>query len=243
MDRSLYRDHHRLEESHWWFLGRRKIIRTLLETLRLRAPSRVLDIGSGAGGMLETLLPYGSVSALEGDAESATHIRERYADRVTVLPQFFEQANILPGSFDVVSLFDVLEHIEDDEAALRKIFAILSPGGTLIITVPAFPFLWSGHDVLNRHFRRYVGKELRFKIEQAGFKIRRLSYFNFFLFLPIVIARLFFRASGRVESDFHVPNAGTNTLLMKIFSAEHAFVRRVNLPIGVSILAVAKKEV
>lgn len=243
MDRLLYRDHQQQEESHWWFVGRRRVVAMLLKTLRLNSSRRLLDVGSGAGGMLELLLTYGQVTSLEGDAECAEHIRERYGERVTVLPHFFESLDPTKQTFDVVSMFDVLEHIEDDVAALKKIHALLVPGGWYIATVPACPFLWSSHDDLNKHYRRYMKRELCQKVEQAGFTIARCSYFNFFLFVPIFFARMLFRLIGRVDSDVRAPSAGVNGLFAKIFSFERFCLSRFSFPIGVSLFIIAKKNV
>jgi SAM-dependent methyltransferase len=241
MERQLYRDHEQQEERHWWFLGRRRIISTLLSRLGLGTDRRILDIGSGAGGMLEALLPYGRVTSMEGDAESAEHIRQRYGENVMVIHRFFDGTEGLPETYDLVTMFDVLEHIEDDATALANVYGLLPPGGILVLTVPAFPILWSGHDVLNRHFRRYRKGQLRRRVEQAGFRIQRLGFFNFMFFFPILLVRLAFRALHRTESDFRVPSAGMNAFFLRIFAAERFIVTRGGFPFGVSLFCVATK--
>lgn len=241
MDRTLYLHHLEREDTHWWFLGRRRIIQELIAKLGLKTPLRILDIGSGTGGLLSLLLPFGEVSALEGDGESANRIGARYENKIKVYKSFLESADFTNQIFDLITSFDVLEHIEKDEEALDKIYALLAPGGTFLITVPACPFLWSGHDEMNDHFRRYLKAELRSKLEKAGFEVDRISYFNFFLFLPVLLARYYFRLRGRIGSDIGMPSSIINQALLRIFSAERFFLRWANFPLGVSIFAIARK--
>lgn len=242
MDRELYHDHHHLEESHWWFLGRRYIVEDFLKNF-LEFGDRILDVGSGGGGMLEVLLRYGSVTAMEGDTESVERIRVRYGDRVAIIPSFLEQSQLSLKSFNVVTMFDVLEHIDDDDEALRIIHNILPDNGIFIATLPACPFLWSGHDELNQHYRRYVRRDLCRRLQAAGFTIERISYFNFFLFFPTLLIRIVFRCIGRVGIDTRVSNGGMNSFLARLFSFERFFLRNRNFPIGVSLIVVARKSV
>lgn len=146
-------------------------------------------------------------------------------------------------SFDLVTLFDVLEHFEDDGAALA-IYERLNSGGYVVLTVPAFRFLWSEHDDLAHHQRRYTKRELQDTLEKAGFRIVRLSYFNFFLFPVVAVARLAkkFLGINTGATDFFMPSAPINSLLASLFSAERYFLRYINFPFGVSIIAIAQKE-
>jgi SAM-dependent methyltransferase len=244
MERILYHDHERYEDTHWWFLGRRAIVDAVLRGLHIPQGARLVDIGSGAGGMLSSLLPYGEVWSLEGDAESANRIRERYGARVNLVPDFFEQATLPESSFDVVTMFDVLEHIEDDAAALKRIAGLLKPGGMYVATVPARPSLWGHHDVLNRHYRRYLRSDLRRVIESSGLVIETCSYFNTFLFPMIYVVRRLWRLLGKTESDIHQPGPFVNGLLARLFSAERGWIAsKRSFPIGVSLLVVARKPV
>ncbi|MBI4138634.1 class I SAM-dependent methyltransferase [Candidatus Uhrbacteria bacterium] len=239
MDRDVYRALDELNETHWWFLGRRAVVSDILSRLPQFSGRRILDIGSGAGGMIETLLPHGTVTAAEGDSASREALQKRFGERVRVLPGFLGDIDL--AGHDVITMFDVLEHIEDDRAALRAIWDALPSGGRFICTVPAFKLLWSGHDVMSHHFRRYARAELIRKLTETGFVIERVTFFNFFLFPAILALRLVFRALGRKDSDFNVPAPFVNGILARIFSAERFLLRHMNLPWGVSLLVVARK--
>ncbi len=241
MDRSITADHHRFDESHWWFVGRRAVVSTWIGLSKVGNGLNLLDVGSGAGGMLPLLLPHGSVSVIETDPESAAFLRRRYGDRIRLFEESFDRFRPTE-SFDVISLFDVLEHIENDGAALEKIRTMLKPGGQLICTVPACPMLWSGHDVLSHHFRRYTKKSLRASFIRAGFEIERMSYFNTILFLPVLALRAVSRLFGREQSDFRIPTVGLNQLLARVFSCERYLLRAFPFPIGVSLIVTATKK-
>ncbi len=240
MDRHVYEDHHALDRTHWWFVGRRMIIADILAWLNLPKGGRIIDIGSGGGGMLELLLPYGTVEALEGDVPSVEEIRRRYGDRVQVMPETFERSTFA-GPYQLITMFDVLEHIEDDVAALKKIYDAVAPGSLFVCTVPALPILWSGHDEMSHHFRRYRRCGLIERVRTAGFQVERVTFFNSILFLPAVLMRMVFRVTKRRDSDFRVPTSGVNALLTRIFSLERYWLRFANFPVGVSLLLVARK--
>jgi SAM-dependent methyltransferase len=242
MDRSLYHAHQDSDRSHWWFKGRERILSDVFGRLRFPLRKRFLDIGSGGGGLLEVLLRHAStVTAVEGDAESLARIREKYGDRVTTIQSYAEGLQVEPGSYDVVTLFDVLEHIEDDQATLQKIYDRLPEGGVFVCTVPACPSLWSRHDELNHHFRRYTRTELAKKVRQAGFDIQKVTYFNSFLFAPTFLVRWTSRLLKKEGTDFEKGSGALNGVLASLFGAERFFLRYLRFPIGVSLLLVAQK--
>lgn len=248
MDPSMYREFAELHEArHWWFVGRRRIVGALLVSLANgRRNLRILDIGCGTGGMIPVLAAYGRVTGIDGSPEALRYSREKHAGRADLLEIDFP-AQVPPGEpYDLVTLFDVLEHLDDDSAALRRAAGLLAEGGRLVVTVPAHRFLWSPHDEINQHRRRYSRRELEDRIRETGLRLRRLSYFNTFLFPAVVGARLVRRRltrKGDRRSDFRIRREWLNRLLADFFGAEAHLLRKFNLPFGVSLLAVAEKVV
>ena len=198
--------------------------------------------------MLAYLASYGKAQGVDIDEEAVGYCRER-----GLLDVRLGAAETLPfdnGSFDLVTALDVVEHLDDDVEALREIRRVLSPGGKLLMTVPAHAFLWGDQDEVNLHKRRYVAAEVRDRLTAAGFDVLRLTYINAFMFVPIAAVRMLRRLEHRLrprttnQSDFRYPAPRpVNFLLGWIFGAEAPIVRRANLPFGVSILALAQKPV
>lgn len=247
----MYRVHAELQDAHWWFRARGEIVLALLgDALRERAARangsgarrpRIVDLGCGAGGMIGRLAALGEAVGMDASPAAVEYAREVGVDiHLGALPAPVPFAD---GSFDAATLLDVLEHIDDDRAALAAIRGLLRPGGILVVTVPAFPFLWSQHDELNEHRRRYVRAELREKLESAGFDVLRLSYFNTFLFPPIAAVRLAGRLGGRRDEPMEgrVPKP-VNALLRELFASERWLLRSGSLPFGVSLIAVARSH-
>jgi SAM-dependent methyltransferase len=243
VEQDFYSEYYELEDRHWWFVGRRRIFLALLDDLvGGRRDLDLLDFGCGTGTMAGHLARYGTVEAVDADADAVAFCRRRGLARVQQLT-----GDGLPfedGRFDVVTTFDVLEHIEDDLSALTELHRVLRPGGVLVAAVPAFPFLWGPQDVISHHYRRYVRPELRARLEDAGFAVRRASYFNSLLFPAVAAIRIVRRAFPEPEelrSDFGVGPARLNRALAAAFGGEAALVRRRDLPFGVSLLAVAER--
>src|SRR5207249_11529795 len=158
MDPSMYRSFAELHESrHWWFVGRRRILASVLEeTLRGRRSLRILDIGCGTGGMVPLLSAFGRVTAIDPAEAAIRYSREKYGRKAEFLQVDFPREAPPAGEYDLVTLFDVLEHLDDDREALRKAVSLLHREGRMVLTVPAHRFLWSPHDEINRHRRRYA---------------------------------------------------------------------------------------
>lgn len=238
MDSALWDAIARVERRHWWFRGRREIVAEVLRR-RLPAGARVVDVGCGTGFVLERLLDDFDATGLEPDAS----VRARAADTVRGrirAGSTDDLSAIPPGSADAVLLLDVLEHLDDDAAALRAVTPLLRPGGFILVTVPAFPALWSSHDVRNEHRRRYTRRSLVETFRRAGLVPTLASYFNTRLFPLAIVHRTLGRLAGHAsERELALPPAAINERLFRIFSGEGARLGH-GLPVGLSLLATAE---
>jgi SAM-dependent methyltransferase len=229
-----------LEERHWWFVARRRILLDVLErNFDQTGGLHILDAGCGGGATMESLRRYGSVRGLEISEEAVEYNRERCRE---VSLGSIEQMPFPDSRFDLVLALDIIEHVPDDLQALRELFRTLRPGGSLLVTVPALQMLWSAHDVINGHYRRYTLGELRDQVETAGFEVVTATYFNTLLFPLIVALRWLWRFRPKsTASDFTQLPRPLNALLTGLFSLEKLLVGRIRLPFGVSVLCYARK--
>jgi len=227
-----------IESRHWWFVARRRILEDLI-AMRIvpRANARILEAGCGTGGNLDLLGGFGQVIAFEYEeyARDIARTRTNVDVQSGHLP---DGLDCIDGSFDLIALFDVLEHIQQDCASLSALGELLAPGGKLFLTVPALQFLWSEHDVLHHHRRRYSKRHLRSVIEGAGLKVDFISYFNFFLLPAAIIERLGSRLVGGKPTLEQVPSPAINGFLNRIFAFERYLLRSVSLPVGLSLCAI-----
>jgi SAM-dependent methyltransferase len=243
MEADFYRQYFALEGRHWWFLGRRKIFLRLIRSLLPAGNQEILDFGCGTGAFLPHLEQFGRVSAVDGDHDAVAFCHQRGRTEVLhVAPE--ARLPFGDGQFDLVTTFDVLEHIEDDVATMSELRRVLKPGGALVAAVPAFMFLWGDQDEISHHFRRYRADDLSARLRAAGFSVEKTSYFNTLLFPPIAALRLIrrrLRAPTAERTDFTIGPPRLNTLLGRAFGAEAPIVARARLPFGVSVLAVARR--
>jgi SAM-dependent methyltransferase len=240
MERDIYRSMRELQREHWWFLGRRRFVSALVDSLALPPGARILEAGAGSGGNVGMLRAHGEVSAFEMDAEAAAFCT---ADQGIACPLgTLPHANPYEGHerFDLVVALDVLEHIDDDVGSLRSLGACLAPGGRLLLTVPAYQWLYSGHDEIHHHRRRYTRGSLERVVAAAGLRVHRAGYFNSML-LPVVGAvRLSSRfLRGAPAPDARMPGPRVNAWLARLFGAEAATARRGGFPAGLSLFLVA----
>lgn len=246
MTPEFYDAHDRLEDRHWWFEGRRRVIREVLRRHLLpRAKRRVLDVGCGTGGMFPLLMEFGAVDGAEFSADARARAQRKFPGRrveACALP-----AQLPEGTWDVVTAFDVIEHLDEPVASLQAMASRLPFDGQVVVTVPAFQFLWSHHDEANHHRRRYGRLELVTHLAEAGLKVTFASYFNTLLFPAVAGARLLERvlpARPRregAEADLAPTPEPLNGLLTTLFGGERFAVGRASLPFGVSLIAVAQR--
>ncbi|NLE77233.1 MAG: class I SAM-dependent methyltransferase [Chloroflexi bacterium] len=240
------------EDRHWWFASRTRALLNILDReLGGRGQVPILDVGCGAGNMVHHLWRYGPVVGLDSNPKPLEVARARgyrvWQGDATAMP--FED-----DRFGLVSVLDTVEHCEDDVAVLRECSRVLQPGGLLVLTAPAFAWLWSHNDDINLHRRRYAPAELRQRLEAAGLQVRRMTFNNFFAF-PLAAALILLRR-GRREPDLaspHLANCNAyqvemepasplvNRVLTQVGKVEAALLRLGNLPIGTSLIAIAEK--
>lgn len=232
MERKAYELLESIERS-WWYRGRAAAVHTALKKCGIVRCDNVLDFGSGCGGMSDTLRAIGNrVYAFEPDNASRTKAQKR--GYVYVYPT---EKEALGHTYDLIALFDVLEHIQDDVSFLSCARAALSPGGCLLITVPAHQFLWSAHDINHHHARRYSRRSLRKTLRVAGYNIEYLSHWNFLAFFPAVLMRLIGRSG---EGALRLP-VWADSILYGIVYLESLIGLLVRLPIGLSMVIIARK--
>ncbi len=250
MDIKSYEEHKKMQETHWWFRGKKDIVLDFAEKqagLSFKQENqKILDVGCGMGLMLNVLKDYGDVYGMDVEQIAVEYCLESYKDlknkvKIGALP---DEVPFNNESFDYVFALDVFEHVYDDRAAMKKVLNLLRPGGKLIITVPALMSMWSHHDEFNHHYRRYEKKELLEKISEVGFEIKRCSYYNVLLFLPAFLLR-WIKNMFKIESS-DVASVNTNSIfneiLYHIFSSEKKWLRNHDymLP-GVSLIMFAEK--
>jgi SAM-dependent methyltransferase len=237
--------YYELGKSYWWLAGKYRIIHdVLLRLLPAGGATRLLDLGCGPGNMLDFLAGHGTVFGSDFSADALRFCRGRRHERV--FRADFHRLPLREKSFDVVTAIDVIEHLQDDTRAIAELFQIVRPGGHLVVTVPAFMSLWGDHDELYGHFRRYRRRELRTKLQAAGFQVRKLSYFEPLFFVPLWLFRkwkkLMPRKGGLAQKDDFVATPGPlNAVLTEAIALERFALRHVSLPVGVTLLGVARR--
>lgn len=252
MQQHTYAILRRVEESHWWFVGRRRIITSFLERLcrgrgvansgnaGQRAPLNILDVGCGTGANLEMLSQFGNAQGVDVSTEALSFCRARGLENVK--QGAAEELPYEDNSFDLVTGLDVVEHLDDDVAGLKEMRRVLRPGGHALLFVPAFMFLWGVQDDISHHRRRYRLGELKRVVQQAGFEVERATYVNISFFAAILSGRLLMRALRlRPESENNITVGFLNGTLGRILGAERLALRYLNFPFGVSIICVARR--
>lgn len=241
MDEALLLSFAALEKTHWWFLVRRSLVLDQARRWAPRPAARLLEVGCGTGATLRGLVPLFAGARVTGVEPVAAARRVAAAAGCDVAPGSFEQLPVAASSVDMLLALDVLEHLEDDGAGLAEAARALRSGGRLLVTVPAVPALWGPHDELNHHRRRYTRAMLCDRVVIAGFRVERVTYFNTLL-LPLAwLERTMARRQQR-RAMVRQPAPLVNAVLRRIFALELPLLRRVDLPIGLSLLLVATRR-
>jgi len=243
MEQHTYSIMFEVEEKHWWFAGRRRIIASFVERVcrDLGNPRpRILDVGCGTGANLQMLAEFGDAEGVDVSAEALDFCRSRGLAKVE--QGAAESLPFADASFDLVTGLDVVEHLDDDIAGLSEMRRVLRQGGRAVLFVPAFMFLWGVQDDISNHRRRYTLPELKQKLSEAGLVVERASYANITFFAPILLGRVLMRLTGlRPASENNITIGALNGLLGRIFGAESWWLRYLSFPFGVSIICVARK--
>jgi len=239
MERVVYRQMAELDQRHWWYRARHEVLAALIRrSSSLPKRARILEIGCGTGHNLAMLSRFGRVDALELD-EEARGIAEKRLGRSVMRAPLPEIAGVPDKTYNLIGAFDVIEHVDQDKAALASIATKLKRGGSLIITVPAHPWMWSPHDVANHHRRRYSKRALRELVESSQLRLAKIGYFNSLLFPLAIAERMSSRLFGTNSAELRLPPAPLNAALEHAFAAERHLIGRVPLPPGLSLFAVA----
>jgi SAM-dependent methyltransferase len=246
MEKQEYFKHYTLEQEHWWFAGRREIILGALRSLELQpARALLLDVGCGTGLNLKILKNFGEAYGFDLQPEAIDFCRQRGLRQIVRADA--QNIPFRDGLFDVVLFLDVLYHrnIASDLAALRDAHRVLKKGGRVLLTDSAFRFLWSRHDLAVHARERYTRRRLKERLERAGFQVTEAGYFQFFLFPPLVMSRLWHRLKREKApapvSDLRPLTGALNSALFFIFRAEAFLLRHIRFPFGSSLLCVARK--
>ena len=240
MESKVYKNMIESSKIHWWWRSRKDIIETMI--IKYLSPSKkykILEIGCGSGANLDMLSKFGSVTGGEMDNKTYKYTKEEFQSLKIIKHKIPSKLN---SKYDLICLFDVLEHIEDDKEAIEWIYNHLNQDGFLILTIPALPFLWSQSDIDSHHYRRYKVKDFK-KLTEEKFHFKKLSYFNFFLFplgyLIKLKEKIFKKPRNPFEYAYH---SKLNKIFYKIFSSEGFFLKRINFPYGFSLIGVLQKK-
>lgn len=243
MEQHTYSIMYEIEENHWWFAGRRRIIAGFLERICSKLMTKephILDVGCGTGANLELLSEFGRAEGVDVSPEALEFCRQRGLESVRLGEA--EKLPYLDESFDLVTGLDVVEHLDDDVAGLKEMRRVLKPGGHALLFVPAFMFLWGVQDDISNHRRRYTLNQIKKAANEAGLEVERATYANLSFFMPILVGRLLMRLTGfRPASENNLTIGFLNKPLGLILGAEQLLLRYFNLPFGVSAICVARR--
>ena len=243
MNPSVYRAMRQLQAEHWWFRGRRDILRSLIAAIKLPSASKILEAGCGSGGNIALLQEFGEVSAFELDEQARIACVQDtgIACQKGALPNDNPFAD--SRHYDLVVALDVIEHIREDVESIRSLAGCIAPGGALLITVPAYQWLFGIHDLTHHHKRRYNLRQINAVVLAAGLRVERSGYFNTLLSPLIFAARIWARIAHRdADNDLKMPRRGLNTALFRIFRSERRIAQTGMFPFGISAFVIARRR-
>jgi len=232
---------YQVEDTHWWYVGRRRIIQSLVEKISTTLKTqRILDVGCGTGANLKMLAGYGKAEGVDISPQAVDFCHERGLDSVKL--GAIEQLPYENHSFELVTALDVIEHLDDDIAGLREMRRVLRPDGRILVFVPAFMFLWGVQDDVSNHRRRYTLPSLLKAVEEAGFSVEWSSYANISFFLPVLVVRSVMRWLGlRADTEYGINISLMNGPFSSLFAAERHVFKYGRLPFGVSAVCIARR--
>lgn len=245
MQQHTYEIMNRVEDKHWWFVGRRAILESFLEQIRSALSTqhsalKILDVGCGTGANLEMLANFGESEGVDVSDDALEFCK---AKGLKVHKGLAEELPFADESFDVVTALDVVEHLDDDIGGLKEMNRVMKKSGRALIFVPAFMWLWGVQDDISNHRIRYTKKQIVERLERSGFEIERATYANWTFFAPILAGRTLMKITGiKPESENNVNVSALNGIFGKIFSAEKLWLKNFDFPFGVSIVITAKKK-
>ena len=239
MEREVYEAMAEHDERHWWYRARRQVVAELIRRkVPLPKDAKLLEIGCGTGHNLPMLGEFGQVDALEVDP-TARGMAEKRLGRTVLSSPLPALEGVSDDTYDMVAALDVVEHIPDDKAALEGIARVLKPGGKLLMTVPAHQWMWSAHDVVNHHQRRYSKRDFRKLVDQSPLQLETIGYLNSLLFPLAMAQRLTSKITGKEDANLAPPAEPVNQVLERVFALERRLIGRIPLPPGLSLFAVA----
>ena len=239
METEAYSNIFKIEERLWWYRGRRDVCFGLLDRLLPESQGcEILDVGCGTGYNLKLLERYGRSHGVDVSEEALRLCELRGVERVTLHDA--EEIPFDDETFDLVTAFDVIEHVEDDRAALLEFRRLLKSQGRMLIYTPALPWMYNEHDRKVHHKRRYTLGELREKLETAGFEIVHISYVNLFILPIVLLARAFYVVTGKEHPEMNIPPEPFNWVFSKLCWFESLLVRYFTLPYGMSLVALVR---
>jgi SAM-dependent methyltransferase len=233
-----------VEGSHWWFVGRRKILESFLDSIVQKLPSgpsalRILDVGCGTGANIEMLSQYGKSEGVDVSDDALEFCRRKGLNAQKGLAETLPYGN---ETFDLTTALDVIEHLDDDVAGLKEMYRVTKSGGYSLIFVPAFMWLWGVQDDISNHRVRYTRSQIVDRLEKAGYTVERATYANWTFFTPILAGRTLMKLTGvKPESENNINISALNGIFGSVFGAERFWLRNFDFPFGVSIVALAKK--
>jgi len=232
---------YQVEDTHWWYVGRRRIIQALVEKISTKLKTqRILDVGCGTGANLKMLAAYGKAEGVDISPQAVDFCHERGLNSVKL--GAIEQLPYESDSFELVTALDVIEHLDDDIAGLREMRRVLCRDGRLLVFVPAFMFLWGVQDDVSNHRRRYTLPRLLKAVEEAGFSVEWSSYANISFFLPVLVVRSVMRwLRLGAATEYGINISLLNGPFSSLFAAERFILKSGRLPFGVSAVCIARR--